>query len=108
MYYFPFRPANKIVCSWTAMEKVHKQNGCLVVVPGSHTGVLLRHGYPEWEGGVNSAFHGIKDCNYEKDLVYLEMDPGDTVFFHPILVHGSGSNRTNGFRKVFFCFTKAN
>lgn len=26
--------------------------------------------------------------------VYLEMDKGDTVFFHPLLVHGSGVNKT--------------
>ncbi|CAF3979392.1 unnamed protein product, partial [Rotaria sp. Silwood1] len=24
---------------------------------------------------------------------------GDTVLFHPLLIHGSGTNRTSGFRK---------
>ncbi|CAJ0920842.1 unnamed protein product, partial [Mesorhabditis belari] len=28
---------------------------------------------------------------------------GDTVFFHPILIHGSGTNRTTGFRKAISC-----
>lgn len=50
LYYFPFRPAHKIVCAWTAMENVNPENGCLVVVPGSHTSSLLPHEYPEWEG----------------------------------------------------------
>jgi ectoine hydroxylase-related dioxygenase (phytanoyl-CoA dioxygenase family) len=27
-------------------------------------------------------------------------DLGDTVFFHPLLIHGSGTNRSPGFRKV--------
>ena len=31
------------------MEHVHRQNGCLVVLPGSHKGTLLQHEYPEWE-----------------------------------------------------------
>ena len=31
------------------MEKVNRQNGCLVVLPGTHKGELLRHDYPEWE-----------------------------------------------------------
>ena len=31
------------------MEKVHRQNGCLVVLPGTHKGHLLQHEYPEWE-----------------------------------------------------------
>jgi phytanoyl-CoA hydroxylase len=34
------------------------------------------------------------------ERVHLEMSPGDTVFFHPILLHGSGHNRTSGFRRA--------
>lgn len=49
LYYFPFRPANRIVCAWTAMEKINRQNGCLVVLPGSHMGELEEHGYPDWK-----------------------------------------------------------
>lgn len=49
LHYFPFRPADRIVCSWTAMEKVNRENGCLVVLPGTHTGTLQEHDYPEWE-----------------------------------------------------------
>lgn len=49
LHYFPFRPADRIVCSWTAMEKITRQNGCLVVLPGTHKGSLQEHVYPEWE-----------------------------------------------------------
>ncbi|XP_029193950.2 phytanoyl-CoA dioxygenase, peroxisomal-like [Acropora millepora] len=100
LHYFPFRPANRIVCSWTAMEKVDKQNGCLVVLPGSHYSPLLQHHYPKWEGGVNAMYHGIKDCDSDIPLLHLEMNAGDTVFFHPLLIHGSGANTTNRFRKA--------
>ena len=31
------------------MEKVNRQNGCLVVIPGTHKGQLLQHDYPKWE-----------------------------------------------------------
>lgn len=86
------------------MQKVTRQNGCLVVIPGTHTGDLLAHGYPEWLG-VNKMYHGIMDYDFSdsEKRVYLDMEPGDTVFFHPILIHGSGSNKTNGFRKVRSC-----
>lgn len=40
LHYFPFRPANKIFCAWTAMEAVNRENGCLVAIPGSHKGQL--------------------------------------------------------------------
>jgi phytanoyl-CoA hydroxylase len=36
-------------------------------------------------------------------LAHLEMEKGDTVFFHPILIHGSGANKTGGFRKAISC-----
>ena len=47
LYYFPFRPSNRIVGVWTALEKVTVENGCLIVTPGSHKTKLLEHGYPK-------------------------------------------------------------
>ena len=76
----------------------------LLVIPGSHTGELMSHGYPKWEGGVNKMYYGIKNVEFSKaNMIYLEMEKGDTVFFHPILIHGSGANRTEGFRKAISC-----
>nr|XP_022300530.1 phytanoyl-CoA dioxygenase, peroxisomal-like [Crassostrea virginica] len=103
LHYFPFRPADRIVCSWTAMEKVNRENGCLVVLPGSHKGELLQHDYPEWEGGVNKLYHGVRDFDPNAPRVHLPMETGDTVFFHPLLIHGSGMNKTKGFRKSISC-----
>lgn len=86
------------------MERINRANGCLVVIPGSHKGEFLKHDYPKWEGGVNAMYYGIQDIDVEKaNLVHLEMEKGDTVFFHPILIHGSGANRTDGFRKAISC-----
>lgn len=31
------------------MEHIHRGNGCLVVLPGTHKGELMPHGYPNWE-----------------------------------------------------------
>jgi len=104
LYYFPFRPAHKIVCAWTAMERVTPENGCLVIVPGSHTEPLHPHEYPEWEGGVNKAYHGIpKELARMDERVHVIMEKGDTVFFHPLIIHGSGMNKTKGFRKAISC-----
>jgi len=102
LWYFPFRPSDRICASWTAMQKITRANGCLCVDPGTHIpGILHMHEYPK-DGIVNKAYHGIQGMT-EADtisLLHLEMEPGDTVFFHPLLVHGSGRNLTNGFRKA--------
>ena len=106
LVYFPFRPAERICCAWTAMVPINRENGCLSVWPGSHRlEELKEHGYPNWgdEGGVNKAYWGIKEMPKEMKLVHLEMDPGDTVFFHPLLYHGSGENKSQNYRKAISC-----
>ncbi|XP_001368411.2 phytanoyl-CoA dioxygenase, peroxisomal [Monodelphis domestica] len=103
LHYFPFRPSNSIVCAWTAMEHIDRNNGCLVVIPGTHKGTLKPHDYPKWEGGVNIMFHGIQDYDANQPRTHLVMEKGDTVFFHPLLIHGSGRNKTQGFRKAISC-----
>ncbi|XP_076688178.1 phytanoyl-CoA dioxygenase, peroxisomal-like isoform X3 [Callospermophilus lateralis] len=55
------------------------------------------------EGGVNVMYHGIQDYDKDHARVHLVMEKGDTVFFHPLLIHGSGRNQTQGFRKVISC-----
>jgi len=47
------------------------------------------------QGEVNKMYHGINKINFDNHKkVLLEMDKGDTVFFHPLLIHGSGINKT--------------
>ena len=50
-------------------------------------------------------FHGIQDYDKNNTRVNLVMEKGDTVFFHPLLIHGSGRNKSQGFRKVHVHFT---
>ncbi|XP_069314733.1 phytanoyl-CoA dioxygenase, peroxisomal isoform X2 [Eulemur rufifrons] len=108
LHYFPFRPIDRIVCAWTAMEHIDRNNGGLCMIPGTHKGLLQPHDYPQWEGGVNIMFHGIQNFKDYDARVHIEMDKGDTVFFHPLLIHGSGRNKTKGFRKAISChFTTA-
>ena len=34
--YFPFRPADRIVAGWSALENATLENGALIVYPGTH------------------------------------------------------------------------
>ena len=96
--YFALRPADKIVGTWTAIDRTTRENGCLAVVPGSHRTQLLEHGNPDWEH-VNFGFFAASDVDPEA-RVHVEMAPGDTLLFHPLLLHGSGQNRSTGFRRA--------
>ena len=46
------------------MEKVHRQNGCLVVLPGTHTGELLQHDYPKWEVSTENQTNWQSDAKH--------------------------------------------
>ncbi|ETO25314.1 phytanoyl-CoA 2-hydroxylase isoform 4 [Reticulomyxa filosa] len=125
-WYFPFGPCDHTVCSWTALQRIDRNNGCLSVVPGSHRnapgGKLITHDYPKyWHGPVNKAYHGVQIENINvyclekkngicfmldlyvqnvlRQRVHLEMEAGDTVFFHPLLIHASGANLSHANRR---------
>lgn len=95
--YFRIRPPEKIVAVWTAITPTNRDNGCLAVIPHSHKVGLMSHSTPDWEF-VNYKFYGI-EADLTQSRVHIEMDPGDTILFHPLLVHGSGQNRTSDFRR---------
>jgi ectoine hydroxylase-related dioxygenase (phytanoyl-CoA dioxygenase family) len=46
-----------------------------------------------FQHSVNKAFHRVEGFE-DHPLIPLAMEKGDTVFFHPILIHGSGINKT--------------
>ena len=82
LYYMPLRPANRIVCAWTAMGDCDERNGCLFVQPGSHIGPLMAHEAPT-QGVVNAGFVGVRGAANE----------GDNAFA-PLGANGSGGGRS--------------
>ena len=96
--YFALRPSDGMVGTWTAIAPVNRANGCLAVIPGSHRLGYLPHEEPDWEF-LNQGFVGVADVNVE-ERVHVDMEPGDTLLFHPLLIHGSGRNRSAGCRRA--------
>ncbi|MEM7220851.1 MAG: phytanoyl-CoA dioxygenase family protein [Pseudomonadota bacterium] len=96
--YFRLRPADQIVAAWTAIDPATRESGCLAVIPGSHRGELRTHADPDWDF-VNAGFFAAGDIDIEHRK-HVEMQPGDTLLFHPLLIHGSGSNRSDRFRRA--------
>lgn len=96
--YFRLRPADKILGAWTAILPARRESGCLAIIPGSHKWGLLEHQSPDWKY-LNHGFYGVKGVDLEARQ-HIEMEPGDTLLFHPLLVHGSGRNRSAHFRRA--------
>ena len=63
---------------------------------------MFKHDYPDWDGDVNTMYYAISKNDYKKyarNRIHLNMKCGDTVFFHPYLIHGSSANLSNNTRR---------
>ena len=87
--YQGFKPHN-FVTAWVAITDSNKDNGCMLMWPGSHS--------------------EIKDHNDTFDenniltrgqTVPIELKAGQMSLHHPLIVHGSGENKTND-RRIGF------
>ncbi|KAM7127286.1 LOW QUALITY PROTEIN: phytanoyl-CoA dioxygenase, peroxisomal-like [Ciconia maguari] len=88
LHYFPFRPADRIVCS-TAMERADQDTDCLVM-----------------QSPPIKFFHGLLDYDEKSPRVHVVMQKGDTVFFHLLLIHGSGPNNIRFLKECYYIDVK--
>lgn len=84
------------VTAWIALDDATTENGCLRVVPGSHT-AGLRPMTPD-AGGTPSMFGvGLEPGAVPATpAVEVPLGRGGLVLHHPLLVHGSGPNLSAG------------
>ncbi|WP_017258763.1 phytanoyl-CoA dioxygenase family protein [Pedobacter arcticus] len=74
----------------TALSPSTKENGCLQVLKGSHLLGRIEHGFSGEQVGANQ--ERIDVLMEQLELVYVEMEAGDTLFFHSNTLHRSDAN----------------
>lgn len=79
------------VAAWMALDPVDRENGCLEVVPGSHRWPILCTEKADTKVSFTDVTVPLPD---PEAAVPVEMEPGDVLFFHGALVHGSAPNVT--------------
>jgi ectoine hydroxylase-related dioxygenase (phytanoyl-CoA dioxygenase family) len=79
------------LAAWIAIDEVDSANGGLQVVPGSHRTELL---CPEPADLTQSFSTGQVAVPEGMSKVQTTMKPGDVLFFHGSVVHGSRPNTT--------------
>lgn len=80
----------------TAITPATKENGCLQVIRGSHKMGRIEHGVAG--GQVGADLERVDEALQRMELVFVEMNAGDTLFFHSNLLHRSDSNRSEAAR----------
>jgi ectoine hydroxylase-related dioxygenase (phytanoyl-CoA dioxygenase family) len=89
-YYLRVQPGT-CLAAWMAVDTCNEANGCLQVVPGSHTWPVLC----TTRADTTQSFTDVTvPLPSGTPVVPVVMEPGDVLFFNGSLVHGSGPNAT--------------
>jgi non-haem Fe2+, alpha-ketoglutarate-dependent halogenase len=87
-----------VVTAWVAFTPSVVENGCMRVVPGSHT-KQLAHADSFAAGNMLSRGQEVAAKVDEKDAVDVVLKPGQMSLHHVLIIHGSEPNRAD-FRRA--------
>ena len=85
-YLFP----DQMISVMIAITEAKKENGCLQVIKGSHKMGRVEHGFAGEQVGASQRYVDLALKTME--LVYVEIKPGDALFFHSNILHRSEAN----------------
>jgi ectoine hydroxylase len=88
-----------------AVDRATRENGCLQVIRGSHELGRIEHALSGEQAGADPA--RVEQILNRLDLVHVEMEPGDAIFFHANLLHRSDQNRSDHPRWSMICVYNA-
>ena len=86
---------------YIAVDPATRENGCMQVVRRSHELGRIEHFLTGEQAGADRA--RVDEILKKLELVYVEMEPGDGLFFHANLLHRSDQNRSNNPRWAMIC-----
>jgi phytanoyl-CoA hydroxylase len=81
----------ELVSVWLALGRERLENGCLLVLPGSH---LMDFAAERLDSAQFLRTDAAQNGNLLATQVAVELDPGDVLLFHCRLFHAAGPNQT--------------
>ena len=81
------------VTAWLAISDVNEENGCMRMLPGTHTAPLVEHVDTYGEDNMLTRGQTVPDVD-EDASVPVPLKPGQLSLHHPRIVHGSGPNHS--------------
>jgi ectoine hydroxylase-related dioxygenase (phytanoyl-CoA dioxygenase family) len=96
---------DEMISIMVAITRANKQNGCLQVIKGSHRMGRIEHGFAGEQ--VGAAQHYVDLALKTMPLIYVELEPGDALFFHSNLLHRSEANLSEKARwSLISCYNR--
>jgi non-haem Fe2+, alpha-ketoglutarate-dependent halogenase len=97
--YIGFEPHNWVT-AWLAITESNEENGCMRMVPGTHKENIRDHKDTFDKNNLLTRGQTIQDIKIT-DTVPNILKPGQLSLHHPMIVHGSGPNKSNS-RRIGF------
>ena len=95
---------DQLVSVMIALTAANKENGCIQVIKGSHKLGRVNHGFAGEQVGADQTM--VDNALKTMDLVYVEIEPGDALFFHSNILHRSEANLSNSPRwSIISCYS---
>jgi len=84
---------DQLVSVMIALTEANKANGCLQVIKGSHKMGRVNHGFSGEQVGADMTMvnHALETMEH----IYVELEPGDALFFHSNILHRSEANTSD-------------
>jgi len=79
-----------------ALTEANKENGCMQVLKGTHKMDRVEHNITGEQVGAH--MEKVEEAMKQHELVYVELQPGDALFFHCNLLHRSNANLSDNSR----------
>ena len=92
-HYWPIRPLATCT-AWVALEPSTKANGCLRVIPGSHSGQRLHEHLTEDRSDLTLNQRLREGSFDEHQAVDIELEPGQMSLHDVHMIHGAAANRS--------------
>jgi ectoine hydroxylase-related dioxygenase (phytanoyl-CoA dioxygenase family) len=97
-YWTRTQPMAHLTC-WIGLDDATRHNGCMQYIPGSHRWQLLPI---TGLAGDMDAIQSVLSAEQKQQFkpVAIELKKGECTFHHPLMVHGSYENSTDGPRRA--------
>lgn len=95
---------DQLVSVMVALTPANKQNGCIQVIKGSHKLGRVNHGFAGEQVGADMTM--VDNALRTMELIYVEIEAGDALFFHSNILHRSEANLSDKPRwSIISCYS---
>jgi phytanoyl-CoA hydroxylase len=96
--YWPDANANPVITAWIPLVDATLENGCLRLIPGTHTRRVIEHRDDTYSGTAYRELSPEHIESRKREIIALPMSAGSVILFNDRLIHSSTPNNSQGVR----------